>query len=128
MKLSIPTWYPQVELDGLLYFAQRLDEMLFHYTIDLYKAPVLNTHLLLTEYLGLLYNKEIGDKYLSYILDEIKLSLTKDPVVNRYWGRDNTTKVVQTLKNSSKQVQSSMIDYIYRIFGGEEYHLSLIHI
>jgi len=122
MKLSIPTWYPQVELDGLLYFAQRLDEMLFHYTIDLYKAPVLNTHLLLTEYLGLLYNKEIGDKYLSYILDEIKLSLTKDPVVNRYWGRDNTTKVVQTLKNSSKQVQSSMIDYIYRIFGGEEYH------
>jgi len=34
-------------LDGLLYFSQRLDEMLFHYTVDLYKAPVLNTHLLL---------------------------------------------------------------------------------
>ena len=52
MKLSLPRWdNTNGDLDGLLYFAQRLDEMLFNFSIDLYKAPVLNTHSLLVEYL-----------------------------------------------------------------------------
>lgn len=37
--------------DGILYFSQRIDEMLKHSTYHIYKAPVLNTYLLIEEYL-----------------------------------------------------------------------------
>ena len=61
MKLSSPRWdNTNGDLDGLLYFAQRLDEMLFNFSIDLYKAPVLNTHSLLVEYISIYNNTEIS--------------------------------------------------------------------
>ena len=36
--------------DGYLFFVQRLQEMLFHYSDDIVKAPVRNTQTLLEEY------------------------------------------------------------------------------
>ena len=70
MKLSAPRWdNTNGDLDGLLYFGQRLDEMLFDFSIDLYKAPVLNTHFLLTEYISVYKNAEIDNKYLIIILE-----------------------------------------------------------
>lgn len=36
--------------DGYLFFVQRLQEMLFHYSDDIVKAPVHNTQTLLEEY------------------------------------------------------------------------------
>ena len=49
MKFSKPVnWIDGFRHDGLLYFAQRLEEMLFSYTDELYSVPVLNTCLLYT--------------------------------------------------------------------------------
>ena len=36
--------------DGYLFFVQRLQEMLFHYSDDIVKAPVHNTQTFLEEY------------------------------------------------------------------------------
>ena len=45
MKYSNPRHIElSTEVDGILYFAQRIEEMLFDYSIDLYKMPLLNTH------------------------------------------------------------------------------------
>ena len=85
MKLSYPGWdNANGDLDGLLYFSQRLDEMLFNFSIDLYKAPVLNTHSLLLEYISIYNNTEIDNKYLSVVLEELNDALAKDPVINKY--------------------------------------------
>jgi hypothetical protein len=37
-------WQEPSRLEGLLLFAQRIEEMLFDYTLDTYKTPALNTH------------------------------------------------------------------------------------
>lgn len=51
MKYSIPKNCDNIsDIDGVLYFAQRLEEMLFNYTIDLFRMPLLNTHGLTKEY------------------------------------------------------------------------------
>lgn len=39
------------EDDGILFFFQRLEEMLFHYSDDIVRASVHNTRTLLIEYL-----------------------------------------------------------------------------
>lgn len=43
LKPNLNKWGVNEELDGLLFFAQLIQEMLFDYTIDSYKAPALNT-------------------------------------------------------------------------------------
>ena len=47
----IGQWKDGYEHDGLLYCAQRIEEMLMNYTSHLYKVPVFNSFLLCTEYL-----------------------------------------------------------------------------
>ena len=47
MKYSLPSnWSGDFENDGILFFAQRLEEMLFDYSIDLYRMPLLNRRIL----------------------------------------------------------------------------------
>lgn len=110
------------KLDGLLYFSQRLDEMLFHYTVDLYKAPIQNTHLLLKEYLNILESEDISSKYLPMVLNELKLSLSKDIVVKRYWGSTAITKVLEAFKNLPEKAQASMIRYLNHVWGDTKYY------
>ena len=38
-------WVLQDNTRGLLFFAQALEELLFHHTVDSFKTPALNTHL-----------------------------------------------------------------------------------
>ena len=51
IKRSIEKWANVSNVQGMLFFVQRMDELLFHYTMDTYKAPTLNIKLLLQEYL-----------------------------------------------------------------------------
>ena len=48
--------------DGYLFFVQRLQEMLFHYSDDIVKAPVHNTQTLLEEYKKTLINDVVTGK------------------------------------------------------------------
>jgi len=41
---NLAKWQYKEELEGVLLFAQVIEEMLFHHTIDTYKAPALNLH------------------------------------------------------------------------------------
>lgn len=51
MKYVVQKW--DAQYDGILYFVQRLQEMLFHYSDDIVKAPVHNTMTLIFEYIEL---------------------------------------------------------------------------
>lgn len=51
MKYSIPKHIdPACEADGIVFFAQRLEEMLASNSSDLHRMPLLNTHGLAAEY------------------------------------------------------------------------------
>lgn len=51
IKRSLKKWSNVSSMQGMLFFIQRMDELLFHYSMDTYKAPTLNIKLLLREYL-----------------------------------------------------------------------------
>lgn len=122
MKLSTPKWdNTSGDLDGILYFAQRLDEMLFNFSIDLYKAPVLNTHLLLTEYISVFNNPDIDNKYLPVVLEELSDALSKDPIVRKYWGGENVAKAQDAFRSLPDKAKITLAEYLLHTFGETRY-------
>ena len=51
IKRNLKNWSNVPSMQGMLFFVQRMDELLFHYSMDTYKTPTLNIKLLLREYL-----------------------------------------------------------------------------
>jgi len=126
VKFSAPNkWSKDFDYDGLLYFAQRLEEMLFHYSIDIYKAPILNTNQLIIEYLETGNKVEQGkvkESNLDYILEEFKDTFQNDIVLKKYWGQQNIERVLSAINTSTKVDQLKLMDYLQHIFGGGKYY------
>lgn len=82
MKYKEPShWNFSKDLDGLLYFSQVLNEMLFDYTIDTYKPNALNAHSIVHETLSLLRkvkSKHIHKANLQPVKEELLNLLSKD--------------------------------------------------
>lgn len=49
MKFSANLW--NRKYDGIQFFVQRLEKMLFHYSDDIVRSPVHNTQILIVEYI-----------------------------------------------------------------------------
>ena len=67
-------WSKDFRNQSLLYFAQRVDEMLSPETDHIFKSPVLNTALLIDEYLktaDLVSSKTIDVSHLAHIMEEV---------------------------------------------------------
>ena len=60
IKRGLKNWKDISDLQGMLFFVQRMDELLFHYSMDTYKTPTLNIKLLLREYLETVDNIKEG--------------------------------------------------------------------
>ena len=82
MKFSLPSNRNEnFEYDGILYYEQRLEEMLFDYSIDLYRMPLLNTHQLLYEYCSVYAKVEfegVKEYQRNNLFDELLESLKKE--------------------------------------------------
>jgi len=77
-------WDPKPEMEGLLFFAQSINELLFDYTIDTYKIPALNSRTLALELLNSIEESESGflkQGAINPIIEELVDRLKKDPVV-----------------------------------------------
>jgi hypothetical protein len=78
---SLHKWTSDPSLDGLLFFAQRMDELLFDYTLDSYKPSALNAPYLCLEALGLIEDieeKVIEEPNLRHVLEELESSIQND--------------------------------------------------
>ena len=83
-KIYVSSANDCAELEGLIFFTQVLDELLFHHTIDSFKAPALNSISRILELKALaqqaiLLNK--GTRSLTPVLDELEWSIKNDPVI-----------------------------------------------
>ena len=81
---NLKKWSLSPQIEGLLFFAQLVDELLFDYTIDTYKIPAMNTQLLAHElYSSLIEHENNTIRYgaLEPIVKELRDRLNKDPVV-----------------------------------------------
>lgn len=81
MKYIIQDW--DKSNDGILFFVQRLQEMFFHYSDDIVRAPVHNTQTLLEEYILAERDKKIGEYHLGIISKEIEASLFSDKILRK---------------------------------------------
>lgn len=103
---QIKNWNYDKDLDGLLLFAQLIEEMLFDYTIDSYKVPALNTHSLCNELLDTIHevkNGYIHQNSLKPIKEELVWSLNNDPVAKTILG-NNYRIIIDNLDQSDSHL------------------------
>ena len=117
---NLKKWALSPQIEGLLYFAQLVDELLFDYTIDTYKIPALNTRLLAHElYTSLVEHEDNTLKYgaLEPIVKELRDRLQKDPVVKEIL-KDYFEEFIKSLKvskNSISELKTSVVFLINKI-------------
>jgi len=80
---------PLKENTTLIFFIQRLNELLFDYTLDTFKPRALNTVLLCEELLNIIQEVEkkiIDKKNVEHIFEELKWSFKSDPIAKEIVG------------------------------------------
>ena len=85
------TWKFNSDLSALLFFAQRMEELLFDYSLDTYKPPALNAVSLCDEALSLLTDIEAGvleEASLSHALDELEWAIQSDAIAKSLMEAD----------------------------------------
>jgi hypothetical protein len=83
---NLEKWSDIVALEGMLLFAETLDELLFDHTLDSFKAPALNLHISVMEVRSLLAKLNAGRirvGTLEHALSELEYHLHHDPVTPR---------------------------------------------
>lgn len=119
MKYIEPSnWKLENGLDGLLYFAQVLNESLFDYSIETYKPNALNGHSITHEALQIckkIKSKHLPEGNLGPIQDELVFLFSKDYAIKDILG-DKHDSYSQKLK-ASKNFE----DFSHSVFSAHTY-------
>lgn len=108
-------WEKEFEHDGMLYCAQRIEEMLMIYTSHLYKVPVYNTFLLGYEFMHVystVETKSIDQSHLKNIMDEFIDSFSSDIIVKQHFSQSQVRYFVSRLTGSTFPEQRKIIRYL----------------
>lgn len=108
---EFPRWASAPLNKGLLFFAQSMEEMLFHYGHDSLKVPALNFRFLCVEIQKTIrkINVDIVDKgNMRPLLAELKDSFLKDPIAKRLFG--NNFECLFFSKNADGEILQSCSD------------------
>ncbi len=120
MKFKISgQWSDGYKHDGMLYFAQKTEEMLFYYTNHMYKVPVYNSYYLMWEYLHtcqLVKEKAINEGHLKYILEEFLVTFENDIVIKNNMSEDRMKYITQTLNSSVLLDIERIMHYLFHYF------------
>lgn len=124
-KTSSSHWENVTKLEGLLFFAQTVDEMLFEYTLDSYKPMALNCRLLCIECLSTIGEIKDGfmpKKNLQSVLEELKWSLEKDIAAKSILGKKFEFYLNQIKPNEIKlNALENIIKFIHNHFSERKY-------
>lgn len=116
MKYWIPThWSDSFDHEGLLFFAQKIQEMLFHFSSDIHRVPVHNTATLIHEFF--ITYKEIKsgtvkNYQLTPIFEEIRNSFSSNKVLIDNLGDEFVVAVSKQLNNCSENNYYNLVNYI----------------
>lgn len=103
-------WNKDYANDGILYFSQRIVEMLDFRTIDIYRAPVSNTTSLIKEYLNV-YEGAAKEHNLEVILQETVFSLENDIILLEKFGEDKIREIVKKIHSSKDKER--VLEYLF---------------
>ena len=125
---NLDNWDANFRHDGLLYFTQRIQEMLFYYSAHIYKTPVLNTYLLVREYLNvaeLVKNKTINENHLKHIMDEFQDAFGNDLIIRENIEEERRKDILQRLNSATIDDQEKIMKYLLNTLG--EYNVWCIN-
>jgi hypothetical protein len=109
---NLSRWSEDSKLNGLKFFAQRLDELLFDYTLDSYKPSALNAPYLVKEALALVSDISanlLDYANLSHVLEELVWSVQNDKVAKSLLDADIEyyTSIASETEASSRSTGSN---------------------
>lgn len=104
--------------DGILYFVQRLEEMLFHYSDDIVKAPVHNTSTLIKEYIELDQDDTVQDFHGDFVAYELIESIQIDDLIKTKLGVEFVERIIKSIKISPKET----IYYLAGVIRPDKYY------
>lgn len=126
---NISIWKYDDSLDCMLFFAQRVDELLFHYTTDSYRIPSLSLCGLANEFCTVYRDASkgiINSKNLKYIVDEFNYTLQKDPVAKSILSREYTDRFNKYYGSWDLRTQYENVNYIRRRLGNFAYYHAVV--
>lgn len=116
---------------GLLLVAQRIEELLFDYTLDTYKAPALNTHTRCIELSRTIQDVRdhlLTDKALAPVVEELAWSVSRDLAARNLLGPmadDYSRKDWWAVSNIS--VLAAQVDLLRSSLRNGTYERQLVH-
>ena len=132
MKLHrLGNWEYQENLECMLFFAQRLDELLFYYSIDTYRYPVMSLESLCDEYIRTYHDVKqniIGKSNLPYILEEFIHLLSSDPVAIEILSKGFVEKFEKQYQSWNDKDAFDYIGYIRRKLGNFTYYHGVVNL
>lgn len=126
---KITNWQYQKNLECMLFFAQRLDELLFHHSIDTYRYPVMSLESLCNEYIRTYHDVEqntIGESNLPCILEEFIHLLSSDSVAIKILSKGFVEKFIKQYQSWDAQKTFDYIRYVKRKLGNYNYYRGVV--
>lgn len=106
---NLQKWTLADNMHGLLFFAQRMEELLFPYTLDSHKPNALNPPSLCKELLRLLDESEAGrihSNNIDHVLDELRWQVKHDPVTKKLLDFDPIRYMPSTQNSNYLQLRT----------------------
>lgn len=126
---NLAGWKYCSDLNNLLFFAQKLDELLFHYSIDSYRYPALSLLGLAEEYCNVYYDvkrKIINEKNLDHIVDEFAFCLKNDIVAETILTKEYANRFVKNYSSWSNKTKYENLLYVQRKLGNYTYFNKIV--
>lgn len=110
------SWNNNYENDGILYFAQRIVEMLDYRTIDLYRVPLSNTPSLIKEYINV-YRGAAKAYNLEQIYHEFVRCYETDIILQEKFGDAHIAQIIKKLNASDNKID--IMQYLLNLIGSQ---------
>lgn len=92
---NLTGWTYEISLSSMLFFAQRVDELLFHHTTDTYRCMAVSLQGLSSEFCDVYKDSKAGlisEKNLVHIIEEFDDRLQKDPIAKMILSPEYITR------------------------------------
>lgn len=126
---NITKWKYDSSLNCLLFFAQRLDELLFHHTTDTYRYPSLSLRGLAAEYCSVYSDVRAGTvnkKNLEHIIEELSGRLDHDDIAKNILTEEFSSRFIKSHKSWDIKTQFENVQYIGRKLSNKTYYNHIV--
>lgn len=127
---NVECWDWNDSLDAMLFFAQRLNELLFHHTTDTYRCSTISLIGLAKEYRSVYKASQkeiISDKNLKHIIDELDHRLQKDDIAKQILTEEYVDRFHKGYGSWSTKDQYENVTYLGRKLNNGVYYNAIVN-